>query len=106
MNNFITLQEATELTARFRDNREKMLMPTFKDALSFSITFEAQAIRALIDQTDCVSFRMYNGMNEDLTVCAVFVGVNEQGEDILNGENSIILDKGIKCPPDCPVSML
>ena len=106
MNNFITLQEATELTARFRDNSEKMLMPAFKGALANSITFEAQAIKALIDQADCVGFRMYNGMNEDLTVCAVFVGVNEQGEDILNGENSIILDKGEKCPPDCPDSML
>lgn len=106
MSNFITLQEATELTARFRDNKEKMLMPTFKGALANSITFEAQAIRALIDQTDCVGFRMYNGMNEDLTVCAVFVGVNEHGEDILNGDNSVIVDKGKTCPPYCHVTML
>lgn len=99
--NFISLQEAKELTKRYRDNFDNIATNDFKNSLSYSETFDADAIRALIEQPGCVSFRVYYGMKEDKKICAILVGVNAQDQDILNGAESIIVEKGKICPPNC-----
>ncbi|MBU3715398.1 MAG: hypothetical protein FGM46_10715, partial [Ferruginibacter sp.] len=75
-NNFISLQEAKELTKRYRDNFDSIPVPDFKDCLSYSETFDTTAIKALIEQPGCVGFRVYYGMKEEKKICAIFVGVN------------------------------
>jgi hypothetical protein len=102
--NFITLTEATDLINRYRKNLDSMLTPDFTGALLFSETFDADAVRAILNQTGCVSFRTYYGMNAENKVCSIFVGVDDKGVDILNGEDSVIVENGTKCPPDCTVS--
>ena len=104
--NFITLKEAQEYTQRYRDNLEKMITPEYKDALGFSETFDVEAIKKLIEQRDCVRFRAYYGMTEENRVCFIFTAVNAENEDILNGEESIIVDHGEACPPVCPIKLL
>lgn len=99
--NFISLQEAKELTKRYRDNFDSIATPDFTNSLSYSETFDAAAVKALIDQPGCVGFRVYYGMKEDKKICAIFVGVNTQDEDMLNGAESIIVEKGKICPPYC-----
>lgn len=83
-----------------------MITPEYKDTLGFCETFDVDAIKKLIEQTDCVRFRAYYGMKEENRVCFIFTAVNAENEDILNGEDSIIVDHGDKCPVDCPPKLL
>ncbi len=105
-NNFISLSEAREYTKKFRDNLPNMLTENFQDALSYCETFDAEAVRAILNQDGCLSFRVYNGLNNNNEVCSILVGVDENFEDILNGENSLLVNRGKKCPTFCPVNIL
>lgn len=102
---FISLETAKELIGRYRDNYEDMASPAYADSLKYSETFDASAIRAIIDQPGCVEFRTYYGMKEDLGVCLVFFGVDKNGNNIIqsgNGGEDVIVEYGKACPPDCP----
>lgn len=104
-NNLIDLPTAIQLTKNYRENRDKLVTPEFSDAMCLAETFDASAIRALLDQPGCVAFRAYYGMKENKEVCVVFVGVNDKNEDIvfLNNESqNILLEEGARCPPYCP----
>jgi D-lyxose ketol-isomerase len=107
---FITLEKAKEFTQRYRTSLPNMLTSDFNGALSFSETFDADAIKAILDQPGCVSFRSYFGMNEDNKVCVIFVGVNENNEDMVGplkgAENDIIVEYGSWCPPFCSPNSL
>ena len=104
-NNLIDLSTAIQLTRNYRENKDKLVTPEFSDAMCLSETFDASAIRAVIDQPGCVAFRAYYGMKENKQVCMVFVGVNDKNEDIvfLNNESpNILVDISSRCPPYCP----
>lgn len=103
MIHFITLEAAKKLTAKYRAEKQNILNPQLlgKDLLSFSETFEADSFRALLDQPGVKNVRVYFGMDDNLKVHLVTVGVNATGEEILNGATSIIED-GLQCPPICP----
>ena len=105
-NNLISLSQAKEYTKKYRDNLSAMLTQDYQGALSNCETFDADAIRTLLSQDGCISFRAYYGLNEDNQVCSIFVGVDENFEDIVNGDKSIIVNTGIKCPKFCPVNLL
>ncbi len=100
-NNFIDLPTAVALTKRYRENKDQMVTPDYAGSLHISETFDAAAIRAILDQPGCVEFRAYWGMKEDKSVCLVFVGVNESGEDIVGVASDIIVELGKECPPYC-----
>ena len=103
-NHEISLGDAIELTTRYRTNRPS----------NFPIceTFDAEAISKLLAVSGCSFVRIYYGMKENLDVDAVLVAVNENGEDILpantnaisDDSDPVILEDGIRCPPDCPPS--
>lgn len=104
-NNFIDLPTAIQLTRNYRENKDKLVTPEFSDAMCLAETFDASAIRAVLDQPGCVAFRAYYGMKENKEVCVVFVGVNDKNEDIvfLNNESpNILVEFGSRCPPFCP----
>ena len=116
MSNFITLGQAIALTQRYRQFQETMLMPEFrnKGTLPVCETFDSTAFSTLIGQAGCVSIRVYLGMDQDLKVRVLAVGVNDQGEDILpaaapgnvmDGGGSIVED-GQRCPDICHPSPL
>lgn len=101
-NHLITLQEAKSLTERYRNLKDTVTNEAYKDSLSISETFDADAIQTILNQPGCKGFRAYFGMNEENKVCLVLVGVNELNEDIIdpNG-NNVIVEKGKLCPPYC-----
>lgn len=103
-NNFIDLPTAIQLTKNYRENKDKLVTPEFSDAMCLAETFDASAIRAVLDQPGCVSFRAYYGMKENKEVCMIFVGVNDKNEDILFEDDpakNILVEIGQKCPPLC-----
>ncbi len=90
----ISLAEASELTARYRNQF---------DAETFYIKgeyFGKNALISLLNQEGCVGARMYYGLKADQTQCLVIVGVDPSGNDITTGE---IMDFGIPCPVTCSV---
>jgi hypothetical protein len=108
-NNFITLAQAKDMTKRYRENLDALVSSDYAGALPYSETFDAAVIQAVLNQAGCVSFRCYFGMKENKEVCAIFVGVDAEGKDILStnlklgvkdGED-IIVEFGARCPPDC-----
>jgi hypothetical protein len=102
---FISLATAKELIGRYRENFNDIATPEFKESLKYSETFDASAIRAILDQPGCVSFRAYYGMKEDEGICLVFFGVDANDNNMINsttGGEDIIVEDGKTCPPNCP----
>lgn len=102
-NNIIDLATAVTLTQNYRNNKEAMLTPGYAASLHIAETFDAAAIQALLDQSGCVEFRAYFGMNDQKKVCLVFVGVNQDNEDMVGTEDKpgILVELGRECPPAC-----
>jgi len=106
----ISLIKAKAMTLRYRQNRENILATAYQgqNILLLSETFDKASLVSLVTNVNCLSIRIYYGMDEDLRVHAIFVGVNSGGEDILpalaneEDENGEILEDGIQCPPLCP----
>lgn len=105
---FISLDTAKELIGRYRENFNDIATPQFKESLKYSETFDASAIRAILDQPGCVSFRAYYGMKEDEGICLVFFGVDINDNNIINstsGGEDVIVEYGRECPPKCPTGI-
>ena len=112
MSHSISLQEAEEMTARFRNNRDVVLAAAYKgeNILANSESFDRAELDQLLREPDCAGLRIYYGMDEKLLVHTILVGYNSKGEDILparvsagaGDDNTIIMEKGIRCPDECP----
>ncbi|TDH21285.1 hypothetical protein EXU57_20310 [Segetibacter sp. 3557_3] len=108
--NVITLLRAKQMTLRFRQNREIILDERFRgrDVLPFSETIEKTSLQQLIDNPECTAIRIYFGMDEQLRVHPIIVGVNSRNEDIIDltlpdtTETGELLNDGVRCPPVCP----
>ncbi len=103
MNHFISLDQAKKMTTLYRLEKENILSDLYKgkDILSFSETFDADSFLAVLNKPGCKKLRTYFGMSDDMKIHLITVGVNEKGEEMLDGINSILED-GIICPPICP----
>lgn len=111
MSHSITLGEAVTMTRRFREKRESVLNPEQqdKDMLPLSETFSKDAIQALLNKPGCSDLRIYYGMDEDLKLHAIIVASDNHNKDILPDElddeldeGDSIVDRGLRCPPQCP----
>jgi hypothetical protein len=109
-NHFISLQTAIDMTTLYRQERESILAPVYKDQniLALSEKFERSAVDTILALEGCVALRVYYGMDENYKVHAILVAVNEYNEDILPTTNSLnledpdmIAEMGIRCPEDC-----
>jgi hypothetical protein len=110
----ITLEQAENLTAFYRENRESILTQPYqgKEILPLSETFNRQAFDRLLATAGCAGIRIYYGMDPDLKLHAVLVAVNESNEDLLPGsgnqstlseaDDPVIIEEGQRCPPICP----
>lgn len=111
--NFIPLSKAIEMTKRYRDNRPNMLNDPYPlNTLTLSETFGRSGFDSLLARQDCVGIRIYYGMDEELRMHAIVVGVDMEGADLIsvdssqnstlpNGEGDV-LDDSLRCPPVCP----
>lgn len=109
---FITLQQAIDMTSRYRTNRETILATSYQNQniLALSETFNKADIETLLAKTGCAGLRCYYGMDESLKVHAIIVAVNSDGEDMLpSGQNALtttgdIVEEGQRCPDICPAA--
>jgi len=87
----ITLKEAIDFTHSFQKRNPDELKSFFVGINKLNL---------ILEQKDCAGLRIYNGYNtETRQNNLVLVGVDEKGEDIING---IILENLNPCPPTCP----
>jgi hypothetical protein len=111
INHEISLDEAIEMTTRFQNDMESMLKPEFAGLgiLPTSETFNKSIFEDLAMQPGCVAIRSYLGMDDNNLVRLLFVGVDEDNNDILASTNEqacYIFEYGQRCPPICVVSPL
>ncbi|HTD95194.1 MAG TPA: hypothetical protein VK644_15315 [Chitinophagaceae bacterium] len=112
MSQFISLQEAIQMTTVYRNEKENILAPAYqrKNILCRSESFGRDVFDSLLAQPDCQGIRVYYGMDDALKVHAIFVGYDSKDADILpssapgdSGPPSTgIGESGKRCPDDCP----
>jgi len=85
----VSITEARELVDRRRRAAEQP-----------AGAFKKSALERLLNQTGCVGVRIYYGMHPDGQPALVLVGVDEYGEEMLDGE---LLERNFPCPPFCPM---
>ncbi|MBE7176518.1 MAG: hypothetical protein INR69_08955 [Mucilaginibacter polytrichastri] len=77
------------LIENFKKNRSGILNPKLarKDnevgIIPFCETFNAKAVRHILDRADCEGLRVHMGLNEEFQLVFVLRGVDENGKDIL-----------------------
>ena len=116
VNHFIPLEEARAMTARYRNNKENILVPELRgqNILSICETFNRGEFDIVLAQQGCVGLRVYFGMTPELKVKVIVVGVDADNKDILpsssatlvNGEGGQIVEYGRPCPDHCPEELL
>jgi hypothetical protein len=119
MNNTIGLEQAVKMTSLLRQHRTRISGPgtVGKPLIPTSETYDRAAFDKLLSNPECKKVRIYYGMNNDLQLRAVIVGVNERDEDILpasdtlkttegsnEGDEETIIEDSMVCPPVCPPS--
>lgn len=87
----ISLEQGAELTARYRANHPESIR-----ARAVGRTH----IEALLNQSDCRGIRIYLGESTDGTTEFVLVGVDSNGNDILD----LVIDRSAPCPVFCGAS--
>lgn len=108
MKNLVRLSDAKLMVKTYLENKSKVI-PN-ESTLPNTETFDSEAFVALLNQPDCVKVRLYYGMNENLEIRAIVVGVDSNGNEIyienkgLNGTDELyVIDDGQACPPYCNV---
>lgn len=107
----IPLRQAIEMTKKFREQKELILAPEHhgKNLLGISETFDRAAFDQLLGQSQCTQVRIYYGMDANLQVHAIVVGVDGSGNDLLPDATStdtpptgpIVVEDATFCPPLC-----
>jgi hypothetical protein len=85
----VTITEARDLVDRRRRAAEQP-----------AGAFKREALERILGQTGCVGMRIYYGMHPDGQPALVLVGVDEYGEEMLDGE---LAERSFPCPPFCPI---
>ena len=86
----ITLQEAAEMTKRYRD---QMTATEIKGGY-----FGRDAIEEILEQPDCVGIRYYYGLDTNGSQVLVLTGVLANENDMQNGA---LMERSRPCPPAC-----
>jgi hypothetical protein len=60
--------------------------------------FGKERFIAILEQTDCVGIRIYNGIDDNDKPVLIMVGAKANEDDLVDG---IILDKATPCPNNC-----
>ncbi len=102
-NHEISLQEAIDMTKRYRENLGSMTTADYANSLPLCETFDKTAFEQLVGEAGCASIRCYLGMDKDKIVRLIFVGVDSKDQDILPpAVGAAIMEIGTHCPPICP----
>ena len=108
MIHFITRAKAKEMIAEYKELKEKIISPIYlgRDILANCETFERSAIDRLLAQPGCVKLRIHYGMDENMQVHSILVGVDQNDNDIipesLDAADDLIVENSLRCPTICP----
>src|SRR5690606_15416556 len=92
LNHDISVNQALIMTNYFGTMRDSMLIPSLRgqNVLPISETFNLAAIDKILCQSNTVAFRAYLGMEPSThKVRLIFVGVNGEGEDIIQSGGTV-----------------
>ena len=106
MSQFISLQNAVDITSRFRSNKENILDNAYKNQgfLPICESFDREQIDDLLSQNDCTGIRIYFSMDGNYKVKVAIVAYDSNNEDILVKDEEKIAEDGTRCPTNCPPS--
>lgn len=82
----IPLEEAAEMTRRYREGMHKGGL------------FLRADLDALLAQKDCSGLRYYYGRGKNGEDTLILVGVDSNGNDMVNG---VLMELSFPCPPYC-----
>lgn len=85
----ISLDDAARFTAAYRNARGETFLGGF---------FGKDAIREILEQSNCAGIRIYNAIDDDNNGTYVIVGVTADNKDMTEGK---IAEFIIGCPPNC-----
>jgi hypothetical protein len=85
----ITLADASKMTATFRKNYPSE---------TTGVMYSDDVFTDILSQSGCVGIRIYNGMDDNGNLTNVLVGVDINGNDLVEGK---IYEYGARCPPKC-----
>ncbi|WP_207491800.1 hypothetical protein [Aridibaculum aurantiacum] len=113
MPHLIPFEQAIAMTQTYRQQKDNILQEQYrKEALlPLCETFDKKSVEALLSQAGCESLRIYYGMQQDLSVHAILVGVDADGNDMLPAavlqggdaeNNGELLEDAQRCPINCP----
>ena len=112
MSHFITLREAQQLTRTFKAQQDLILDPAHrgKKILPTCESFDRAAIDALLAKPGCNEIRIYYGMDNDLKLHAILVGVDANGDHMVpmsaDEPNTQLVEMSKRCPDSCPNVLL
>ncbi len=91
------------MIVRYKEKRGLILNENYEpEILTMCETFTKEEILSLLNQDGCENFRCYFGMDSDDNIRLIMVAADGQDDDIL--ENDLIIEKGLRCPPNNPPS--
>ncbi|MFN7044414.1 MAG: hypothetical protein ACK4M1_04405 [Flavobacterium sp.] len=88
----ITLEDATKWIKNWRTN-----LP--KDPAKAHL-IQKQALLDVMEPSDVVAIRAYMAIDDDGIQKVVLVGVDANGQDLVD-DNHILVDRSLPCPPYC-----
>ena len=113
----ISTEQIKNLKFKYAQNKNSILKEPFNqnDTLPTSETFERAAFDKILAQDGCVGVRIYYGMDDDLQVSLILIGVDRNGQDIqktggnlskkkdgdISDDPIMAFSGGLRCPPNC-----
>ena len=91
-NHDISLKDAADMTKRYRYANINNAKGGF---------FGRDAIKAILDQTDCVGIRYYFALDSTGVLKVVLVGAKANEDDLANG---LLAEYSVMCPNICGVN--
>ncbi|MDF1504055.1 hypothetical protein [Roseisolibacter sp. H3M3-2] len=88
----ISKDEAKAKTKKYKEKKPK------KEDRFPTVAYHAEAYRRILDQPGCVGIRTYPGEDEDGTLTTILVGVDADGNDMVEGA---LMQNPFFCPPEC-----
>lgn len=90
INHALPVEECVQMTQLFATLRQKLdSCAGGNNAFPISETFNVEAIQNILSQPHTVAFRAYIGMDPENRARLIFVGVNEQGQDIIGSLGTV-----------------
>jgi hypothetical protein len=99
----ITLDEGRQMIVNYNEISGLMLQPVYPvDMMTRCETFDRADFDEILAQPTCTQVRIYLGMDEANNIRAIIVGVDKNNMDILPAGSELIIERGTRCPNNCP----